>query len=102
MPGARRTVEHRQRYGKAQKPPHGKRKSPAKRSDAVARDLKEAVKNHVRIIDRADRTAEQLGILVKGLRLLMSEDHFRAVLRAEMLQTMPAPLARLVEAPEEA
>lgn len=102
MPGARRAVEHRQRYGKAQKPPHGKRKSPAKRADAVARELKEAVKNHVQIIDKADRTAEQLGILVKGLRLLMSEDHFRAVLRGEMLQTMPAPLARLVEAPEEA
>ena len=65
-------------------------------------DLKEAVKNHVQLIDRADRATEQLQTLVKGLRLLMSEDHFRAVLRGEMLQTMPAPLARLVEAPEEA
>ncbi len=102
MPGARRTVEHRQRYGKAQRPPHGRRKSPAKRADAVARDLKEAVKNHGQLIDRADRATEQLQILVRGLRLLMSQDHFRAVLRGEMLQTMLAPLARLVEAPEEA
>ena len=70
--------------------------------DAVARDLKEAVKNHSQLIDRADRATEQLEILVEGLRLLMSQDHFRAVLRGEMLQTMPAPLARLVDAPEEA
>ena len=102
MPGARRTVEHRHRYGKAQRPPHGRRKSSTKRADAVARDLKEAVKNHSQLIDRADRATEQLQILVEGLRLLMSQDHFRAVLRGEMLQTMPAPLARLVEAPEEA
>lgn len=100
MPGAKRTIEHRRRYGKAQKPVHGRRKPAVKPADAVARDLKEAVKNHTQLIERADRAAEQLRTLVEGLRLLISEDHFRAVLRAEGLQTMPAPLARLVEAPE--
>ncbi|MCY4397703.1 MAG: ParB/RepB/Spo0J family partition protein [Rhodospirillaceae bacterium] len=100
MSGARRTVEHRQRYGKAQKPAHPNRKSTAKSADAIARDLKEAVKNHAQVIEQADRAAEQLQTLVIGLRLLMSQHHFRAVLRGEGLQTMPAPLARLVEAPD--
>ena len=60
------------------------------------------MKNHTQLIESADRATEQLQTLVEGLRLLMSQDHFRAVLRAEGLQTMPAPLARLVEAPEAA
>ena len=102
MPGARRALNHRQRYGKAQKPDNANRKSTAKSADAVARALKEAVKNHTRLIESADRATEQLRTLVEGLRLLMSQDHFRTVLRAEGLQTMPAPLARLVEAPEAA
>ncbi|MDE0147900.1 MAG: ParB N-terminal domain-containing protein [Rhodospirillaceae bacterium] len=102
MPGARRALEHRQRYGKAQKPGKASRKPAAKSAQAVARDLKEAVKSHARLIESADRAAEQLDALVTGLRLLMSQDHFRAVLRAEGMRTMPAPLARLVEAPEEA
>ena len=102
MAGAKRTVERRKRYGKAQKPAHRKQKSTTKRADDVARGLREAVKNHAQLIDRAKRAEEQLQTLVQGLRLLMSQHHFRSVLRGEMLKTMPAPLARLVEAPEEA
>ncbi|GEM_PF-6741950 len=34
--------------------------------------------------------------------MLLSEDHFRTLLRAEQVQTLPAPLAHLVEAREEA
>ena len=65
-------------------------------------DLKEAVKSHSQLIARAKGVSKQLNTLVEGLRVLMSQDHFLTLLRAEQVHTMPAPLASLVEAPEEA
>ncbi len=100
MPGARRVLQHRQRYGKGHKPARGGRRAAGKTADAVARALKEAVKTHTQLIESADRAADRLQTLVNGLRLLVSEDHFLTLLRAEGVQTMPAPLARLVEAQE--
>ena len=59
------------------------------------------MKNHGALIESADTASEHLKILVQGLRTLLSEDHFRTLLRAEQVQTMPAPLAHLVEVREE-
>lgn len=102
MPRAKSAIEYRERYGKALKQPDaGQRKPASKAYDALARRLKEAVKNHGALIESADTASEHLNILVQGLRMLLSEDHFRTLLRAEQVQTMPAPLARLVEAREE-
>ena len=101
MPRARSAIEHRERYGKALKPDTGERKPASKSYDALARRLKEAVKNHGALIESADTASEHLKILVQGLRTLLSEDHFRTLLRAEQVQTMPAPLAHLVEVREE-
>ena len=100
MQAARRTVDRRQRYGKRQKAAHANRKSAAKPAEAITRELKEAMKNHTQLLKRADDAAKQLQTLVDGLSLLMSQHHFRAVLRGEGLQTMPAPLARLLESQE--
>lgn len=101
MPRAKSAIEHRERYGKALKRDTGDRKPASKSYDALVRRLKEAVKNHGALIDAADTASEHLKILVQGLRTLLSEHHFRTLLRAEQVQTMPAPLARLVEAREE-
>ena len=101
MPRARSAIEHRERYGKALKRDDRKRKPVLKSYDALARRLKETVKNHGALIESADTTSEHLKILVQGLRMLLSEDHFRTLLRAEQVQTLPAPLALLVEAREE-
>ncbi|MDE0407823.1 MAG: ParB N-terminal domain-containing protein, partial [Alphaproteobacteria bacterium] len=101
MPRAKSTIEYRERYGKALKSDTGQRKPASQAYDALARRLKEAVKNHGALIESADTASEHLKILVQGLRMLLSEDHFRTLLRAEQMQTMPAPLARLVEAREE-
>ena len=101
MPRAKSAIEYRERYGKVLKPDTGQRKPASQAYDALARRLKEAVKNHGALIESADTASEHLKILVQGLRMLLSEDHFRTLLRAEQMQTMPAPLARLVEAREE-
>ena len=102
MPRARSAIEHRERYGKALKRDTGERKPTSKAYDALARSLKEAVKNHGALIASADTASEHLRVLVQGLRMLLSEDHFLTLLRAEQVQTLPAPLAHLVEAREEA
>ena len=102
MPRARSAIEHRERYGKALKRDTGERKPTSKSYDALARRLREAVKNHGALIASADTASEHLRALVQGLRMLLSEDHFLTLLRAEQVQSMPAPLAHLVQAQEEA
>ena len=102
MPRARSAIEHRERYGKALKRDTGERKSTSKSYDALARRLKEAVKNHGALISSAHTASEHLRVLVEGLRMLLSEDHFLTLLRAEQVQSMPAPLAHLVQTPGEA
>ena len=102
MPRARSAIEHRERYGKALKRDTGERKPASKSYDALTRSLKEAVRNHGALIASADTASEHLRVLVQGVRTLLSEDHFRTLLRAEQVQTLPAPLAGLVEAGEEA
>ena len=101
MPRARSAIEYRERYGKALKPDTGPRNPASKSYEALARRLKEAVRNHGALIESADTASERLRVLVQGLRTLLSEDHFRTLLRAEQVQTMPAPLAQLVAAREE-
>ena len=102
MPRARSAIEHRERYGKALKRDASERKSTSKSYDTLARRLKEAVKNHGALISSADTASEHLRVLVEGLRILLSEDHFLTLLRAEQVQSMPAPLAHLVQTPGEA
>lgn len=101
MPRAKSAIEHRQRYGKALKRDTRERQPTSKAYDALTRRLKEAVKNHGALITSADTASERLKALVQGLRMLLSEDHFLTLLRAEQVQSMPAPLAHLVEAREE-
>lgn len=101
MPRAKSAIEHRERYGKALKRDTRERQPTSKAYDALTRRLKEAVKNHGALITSANTASERLGVLVQGLRMLLSEDHFLTLLRAEQVQSMPAPLAHLVEAREE-
>ena len=102
MPRARSAIEHRERYGKALRRDAGERKPTPRSYDALARRLKEAVRNHGALIASADTASEHLKVLVQGLRMLLSEDHFLTLLRAEQVQSMPAPLAQLVQTQEEA
>ena len=102
MPRARSAIEHRERYGKALRRDAGEAKPTSSSYDALARRLKEAVRNHGALIASADTTSEHLRTLVQGLRMLLSEDHFLTLLRAEQVQSMPAPLAHLVQTREEA
>ena len=102
MPRAKSVIERRKRYGKAQKPARDDRKHAPGPTDELARNLKKTVKTHTDLIEKADFASGHLEVLVRGLRALLSDYNFLTLLRAEQVRTMPAPLARLVEAPEEA
>lgn len=101
MPRAKSVIARRERYGKAQRPAKEDRNRAHGPSEELARNLKKMVKTHTRLIEKADFASEHLEVLVRGLRVLLSDYNFLTLLRAEQVRTMPAPLARLVEVPEE-
>ncbi len=101
MPRAKSVIARRERYGKAQRAAKEDRNRAHGPSEELARNLKKIVKTHIRLIEKADFASEHLKVLVRGLRVLLSDYNFLTLLRAEQVRTMPAPLARLVEAPEE-
>ena len=50
------------------------------------------------LVKRAELTGSRLRFIVQGLRLLLDDEHFVTLLRAEGVHTMPASLARRLEA----
>ena len=94
---AKRLVEQRQRYGKASRSARGdrgrKRSSPA----AMVRSLRNQAQRQQLIIKQAEVTNSRLRFLVQGLRILLDDENFVTLLRAENEHTLPAPLAGLME-----
>ncbi len=98
---ARRRVEQRQRYGKACQTVHDDRGRTNTSSASVVRQLKSQAERQRLTIKRAEVTEGRLQLIVQGLRMLLSDEHFVTLLRAEDVHTLPAPLARLIEELEE-
>ena len=94
---ARRLVEHRRRYGKAQQRVRSDRGQTPISTTGLVHNLKRAAEQHRLLIKRAEFAASQRRFVVQGLRVLLSDEHFVTLLRAESVHTMPAPLARLIE-----
>ena len=98
---ARRRVEQRQRYGKACRRVHDDHGRTNTSSASVVRQLKSQAERQRLAIKRAEVTEGRLQLIVQGLRMLLSDEHFVTLLRAEDVHTLPAPLARLIEELEE-
>ena len=98
---ARRRVEQRQRYGKACRTVHDDHGRTNTSSASVVRQLKSQAERQRLTIKRAEVTEGRLQLIVQGLRMLLSDEHFVTLLRAEDVHTLPAPLARLIEELEE-
>ena len=98
---AKRLVEQRQRFGKARSP--AQRDTGRKRSTsaAIVRSLKNQAQRQRLIIKQAEVTSSRLRFIVQGLRMLLADENFVTLLRAEGVHTLPAPLAGLLDDLEE-
>ena len=93
---ARRWVEHRPRHGRTRRRAKGARRREPVSHAGVIHNLMRSAEQHRLLIKRADLAAGRLRFIVEALRVLLSEEHFLDLLRAENVQTLPAPLACLV------
>ncbi len=94
---ATRLVEQRRRYGKAPLPAHGDRARKRSTSAAIVRSLRNQAQRQQLIIKQAEVTSSRLRFVVQGLRMLLADENFVTLLRAENVYTLPAPLAGLLE-----
>ena len=93
---AKHQVERRQRFGKSHMSVQAKRGRTRTSSAELVRALKNQTQRQRLTIKRAVITAGRLRLVVQGLHVLLADEHFVTLLRAENVHTMPAPLARLI------
>ena len=95
---ARLLVERRRRYGKAQRQVRADPGQAPVSTTALVHSLNRVAEQQRLLVKRAELTGSQLRFIVQGLRLLLDDEHFVTLLRAEGVHTVPAPLARRLEA----
>ena len=93
---AKHQVERRQRFGKSHMSVQAKRGRTRTSSAELVRALKNQTQRQRLTIKRAEITVGRLRLVVQGLHVLLADEHFVTLLRAENVHTMPAPLARLI------
>ncbi|HIG29301.1 MAG TPA: ParB/RepB/Spo0J family partition protein [Verrucomicrobiales bacterium] len=95
---AKRVIEQRQRRGKAHRPvPCQNTRSRMSSTDLVRAYQHEADRQYL-MIKKAEITQNRLLFIVEGMRVLLKDENFVTLLRAENLSTMPRPLADLIQA----
>ena len=94
---AKRQVERRLRFGKAHLSIQAKRGRSRTSSTELIRALRNQAQQKRLTIKRAEITSSRLRLVVQGLHVLLADEHFVTLLRAENVHTMPAPVARLIE-----
>ena len=94
---ARRQVERRQRFGKKHVSIQARRGRSRTSSTELVRALESQAQQQRLTIKRAEVTAAQLRFIVQGLHVLLGDEHFVTLLRAENVHTLPALMARLIE-----
>ena len=99
---ARRQMERRQRYGKGPRAPRGEGGGVPISTAAALRLLTKEAAHYKREFKKAELVSAQLRFIVEGLSVLLADEHFVTLLRAEQVHTLPAPLARLIQEPGEA
>ena len=94
---ATRLVDQRRRLGKAHKPARAGSGRARTSSGALARSLQNLAERQRLMIKRAEIASGRLQFVVEALRMLLTDEHFVTLLRAEGVHTLPALLARLIE-----
>ena len=96
----RRIVAQRRRMKGLERSTEANRPNRAVSSDSLVRAYKREMERQKRQLQKAELAQNRLLFLVNALRDLLAEDHFRTLLRAEALPSMPKFLHDRVTAPE--
>jgi ParB family chromosome partitioning protein len=95
----RRIIEIRNNSGKALTS-HGGLQPKAKKpitADSLVRSFRKETDRQKLLVKKAAVSQSRLLFLVNGLKRLMADDHFRTLLRAEGLHSLPRPLAERLD-----
>ena len=93
---AKRLVEARQQRGKAPLRSPPRRGQSRTSSGGLVRSLQQQADRQRLMIKRADLARSRLLFVVEAVQLLMAEENFVTLLRAEGVDTIPGPLAKLI------
>lgn len=93
---ARRIVEQRQLRGKGNHPDPRKTTTANISPKALVDGINTEMARQREIVRRADRTSRDLSFLVAAFDTLLKDEDFFTLLRAEGLETIPAPIADLI------
>ena len=63
-------------------------------SKDIVREYEKQTQRHRALVQRAGTVAQRLALLTAVMKRLLSDDHFATLLRAESLDSLPAPLAK--------
>jgi len=95
----RRIIELRTVSGKQLNHPRsGARSKKRVTADSLVRAYRKETDRQKLLVKKASVSQSRLLFLVNGLRRLFADDHFRTLLRAERLDTLPRPLAERLDA----
>jgi ParB family transcriptional regulator, chromosome partitioning protein len=65
--------------------------------ETLVREYKDRIREQRQLVKKANRTKEQLLLLITAIRRLLTDDHFMTLLRAEKLSDMPEQLATRIK-----
>jgi ParB family chromosome partitioning protein len=97
---AKRLVEQRKNRGKGLRQGSQKRKVRPISSDMLVRAYQQEVERQQLMIRKAEIAQSRLIFVIQALKALLNDENFVTLLRAESLETLPQPLADLIEARE--
>ena len=95
--GVRRLIDARRRLGRAPVHRSGGGGLTRTSSHALARSLQNQAERQRLMIKRAEIASSRLRFVVEALQMLLGDEHFVTLLRAEGVHTLPGPLAGLIE-----
>ena len=93
---AMRLVRDRERWGKGIKRPTQQKKTELT-VKAMVRHYQRETERQRTLIRRADLTEARLVVIRRAIEVLFADEHFRTLLRAEGLDTLPSQLAEFVD-----
>jgi ParB family transcriptional regulator, chromosome partitioning protein len=89
---AKRLIEQRRRRGKKIRAEDGTRRRPMS-VDAVMKKYREDTQKKRALVRKADMTRGRLIFIVEALRKILADDHFKTLLKAEGLDSLPRNLS---------
>ena len=90
---AKRLIEQRRRRGKAIQPEDNSRKQRPMSLASILKTYREDSQKKRSLVRKADMTKGRLVFVVEAVKTILADDHFRTLLKAENLDTLPKALS---------